>query len=126
MTMPPNTEEVSFVVALPGWEVLYYIKGGDFKAISVIAWGVVMNGDAARVYPVEVGAAEWPLIEERPLCSPDGYVSYGEKSWPTVWAWLDDMKLTEPPDFSIPHASTGVLALDKYRHKFAVPHGDGL
>jgi len=122
----PNTEEVSFVVALPGWEVLYYVKGGDFSAVAVIAWGVILGSDGvSHVHPVTVGAAEWPLDQERPLCSPDGDVSYNGKNWPTVWAWLDEMKTTEPTALAISHAPTGVLALDKYRHKFAIPHGDG-
>ena len=116
----PNTEEVTFVVALPNWEVLYYLKDGDFKTESVVAWGVILDSDGkTHVHPVLIGD-ERALSDIRPLLSPDGDVSYGAKSWPTVWAWLDDMKKTDAaPDFAIPRAPAGVTVLDSFRNRFA-------
>ena len=34
-----NTE-VSFVFAFPGWEVLYYFKGGRFESTQIVAWAI--------------------------------------------------------------------------------------
>ena len=34
------TDDVAFVMALPGWDVLYYFHGGRFETAPIVAWGV--------------------------------------------------------------------------------------
>ena len=121
--------EVTFVVALPGWDVLYYFKGGRFETTTVIAWGIFVDENGfTRVSPV-TSDVQWSLDDDRPICTPDGDVTLGDlERWPSVWAWLDDMKKREvnnpeslPPTPSIPLGNkrgAPVLALDSFRGKF--------
>lgn len=120
--------EVTFVVALPGWDVLYYFKGGRFETTPIIAWAVFVDGGMTRAIPV-TSDVEWALDDSRPICTPDGDVTLGDlEHWSSVWTWLDDMKKREqndpralPPSPNVkigdPH-SAPVLALDAFRDKF--------
>ena len=124
-----DTTEVSFVLAFPGWEVLYYFKGGRFESAPIVAWAIhAVEGSFARAVPVTTDMA-WSLEDDRPICTPDGDVTLGDlERWPSVWAWLDDMKKREvnnpeslPPTPSIPLGNkrgAPVLALDSFRGKF--------
>jgi hypothetical protein len=121
--------EVSFVLAFPGWEVLYYFRGGRFESAPIVAWAIhAVEGSFARAVPVTTDMA-WSLEDDRPICTPDGDVTLGDlERWPSVWAWLDDMKKREvnnpeslPPTPSIPLGNkrgAPVLALDSFRGKF--------
>lgn len=123
-----DTEAVNFVVALPGWEVLYYFKGGRFETAHVIAWAIVPDADSfAHTYPITTDS--WALEDSRPVCTPDGDVTCGDlEHWSSVWDWLDDMKKREADDpRSLPPSpptkigdpkGAPVLALDAFRTKF--------
>ena len=90
-----NTE-VSFVFAFPGWEVLYYFKGGRFESTQIVAWAIhAEEGMFIRTSPVTTDLA-WALDDDRTICTPDGDVTCGElERWPTVGAWLADMQRRE-------------------------------
>ena len=125
-------ENVAFVMALPGWEVCYYLKGGRFETAPVVAWGVTaQDGVFVRATPVTSDLA-WSYDDERTICTPDGDVTCGDlERWDSLWAWLDEMKRRErdepdelpaeraAPPTAGPHPK--VLALDNFRHKL---HGD--
>jgi hypothetical protein len=128
--------EVTFVTAMPGWEVLYYFKGGRFETSPVIAWGVhAVEGTFVRAAPVTADLA-WALDDDRTLCTPDGDVTCGElEKWPTVWAWLEDMQRREteepgalPPErppARVPSDGNAPIVLDNFRRKFQKQEGDG-
>lgn len=119
--------EVTFVPAMPGWEVLYYFKGGRFETAPVVAWGASVNDDGfVRAIPVTSDLA-WHMEDDRPICTPDGDVTLGElEKWPTVWAWLADMERREsedpnslPPDRPAPQdGGNGPIVLENYRRRF--------
>ena len=127
--------EVSFVIAFPGWEVLYYFKGGRFESAPIVAWAIhAVEGSFARAVPVTTDMA-WSLEDDRPICTPDGDVTLGElERWPTVAIWLDDMQRRESEDpQSLPperppterEGQGNTLVLDIFRRKFQIPHGEG-
>ena len=73
----PDTE-VSFVLAFPGWEILYYFRGGRFETAPVVAWAIhEVDGGFARAVPVTSDIA-WSIDDDRALCTPDGDVTCGE------------------------------------------------
>jgi len=118
--------EVSFVVALPGWEVLTYIKGGQFETAPIVSWAIVEDVDteAVKLKPITT-ALTVSLDEDFAICSPDGDVTEGVTGkWPTVWSWLDTMlqreadgTLNAPPPAPQPVEGNTVV-LDNYRRKF--------
>jgi hypothetical protein len=119
--------EVSFILARPGWEVLYYFKGGRFETAPIVAWGIEAgDDDFIRAIPVTTDLA-WSPDDDRAICTPDGEVTCGElEKWPTVWAWLDDMQRREseepdklPPER--PPMGGNTVVLDNYRRKFQEP-----
>lgn len=128
--------EVSFVVASPGWDVLYYFKGGRYETAPIIAWAVVVQDDIfVRATPVTTDLA-WSLEDDRTICTPDGDVTHGElEHWPNVPQWLADMERREreAPDKLPAERPTGKpqgdgnapIVLDNFRRKFGIPHGDG-
>lgn len=129
--------EVTFVVALPGWEVLYFFKGGRFQSTPVVAWGVTVDENGfTRISPVTTDM-QWSLDDDRALCSPDGVVTLGElERWETVWEWLADMvrrergepdKLPAPrPEAVSQSPGNAPVVLNNYRKRFMTPHGDTL
>lgn len=128
--------EVSFIVASPGWEVLYYCKGGRFEAAPIIAWGLhAVEGTFARAVPITADLA-WALEDDRTICAPNGDVTLGELGrWPSVWAWLEDMQRceTEEPGALPPERppaqqtfeGNAPLVLDNFRRRFQKQEGDG-
>ena len=122
--------ELNFVVALPGWEVLYYSKGGRFETAPIVAWGIYFAGDFVRAVPITTDLA-WLPEDSRVICTPDGDVTRGDvERWPTVWAWLEDMKRREseggelPPDRPAGEQAAvegNTVVLDNYRRKFQEP-----
>lgn len=126
--------EVQFVMAFPGWEVLYYFKGGRYDSAPVVAWGIhAIDGVFARAVPITSDLA-WDIHDDRTICTPDGDVTHSEhEHWPTLATWLDDMQRreTENPD-KLPTARPSpqlvegnTLVLDNFRRKFQMPHGEG-
>lgn len=124
--------EVSFVFAFPGWEVLYYFKGGRFETAPVVAWAVqdtvTADGPFVRVVPVTADLA-WSSDDDRPLCTPDGDVTCGElERWDSVWEWLADMQRrereepdklpTERSQAQPPGEGTAPIVLNNFRKKF--------
>ena len=98
MSEPKMTADtnVAFVMALPGWEVLYYFRGGRFETAPVVAWGVTaQEGVFVRATPVTTDLA-WSYDDERTICTPDGDVTCGDlERWDSIWSWLDEMKRRE-------------------------------
>jgi hypothetical protein len=129
-------DEVTFIPALPGWEVLYYrrasaTRGPEFSTMPVIAWGVYMEENLERAQPVTADGG-FGYDEARTICSPNGEVICGDlEHWDNVWHWFDAMKRREttapetlPPeqeDEPTMADPRNVLAMDKYRHKFQLP-----
>ena len=121
--------EVSFVVALQGWEVLTYVKGGQFETAPVVSWAVVGDTDTElfQLKPVTTSMTV-ALDVEYVICSPDGDVTEGlTGKWPTVWQWLDTMvqrevdgTLNDPPP-APPVEGGNTVVLDAYRRKFQMP-----
>jgi hypothetical protein len=110
-----DAEAVNFIVAMPGWDVLYYRDGGGFDASPVIAWAIVPGNDGfVHSYPVTVEPAAYD--DTRPLCTPDGNVICSDlEQWDSVWSWLAAMKEREISPR--PAAPSPVLALDNFRSK---------
>ncbi len=122
---------VAFVMALPGWDVLYYFHGGRFETAPVVAWGIVaQEGTFVRAFPVTTDLA-WSIEDTRAICTPDGDVTVGDlERWDSVWSWLDDMKRREsdapdtlPPERPSttplpPSAGNAPLVLENFRQKF--------
>jgi len=124
------TDEVAFVMALPGWDVLYYFKGGRFETAPIVAWGIIaQEGIFVRAFPVTTDLA-WSIEDSRPISTPDGDVTCGDlERWETVQIWLDEMIRREtenpnafPSERPSPQTMAGpkpkILALDNFRHKF--------
>jgi len=124
-----DDENVAFVMAFPGWSVLYYMRGGRFESAPIVAWGVTaQDGVFVRATPVTTDLA-WSYDDERTICTPDGDVTCGDlERWDTIWSWLDEMKRreNEAPDTLPPERPQGqpaepkpkLLALDNFRQKF--------
>lgn len=129
------TDDVTFVIALPGWEVLYYFKGGRFETAPIVAWGIVVDevgNGVVRVTPVTTDLA-WSLDDERTICTPEGDVTCGDfQRWPNLWEWLADMQRreTEEPDKlpldrpSPPSDGNAPVVLENYRRRFQRQEGD--
>lgn len=128
--------DVAFVMALPGWEVLYYLRGGNFTSSPVVAWGITAQDDTfVRAIPVTADLA-WSIDDSRPICTTDGEVTCGDlERWDNVWTWLDEMKRREaedpnslPPErpATRPAQTSGnaPLVLENFRQKFRQPQGD--
>ena len=130
-----DTTEVSFVLAFPGWEVLYYFKGGRFETAPIIAWGIhAVEGTFARAVPITADLA-WALEDDRTICTPDGDVTRGElERWPNVYAWLEDMQRreteepgalpSERPPAQSPSDGNAPIVLENFRRKFQKQEGD--
>jgi hypothetical protein len=127
--------EVSFVVAMPGWEVLTYVKGGQFETAPIVSWAIVGDTDTEtfKLKPV-TAALTISVDEDFPICSPDGDVTEGiTGKWATVWQWLVEMQdreargtLDERPTAPPPPDAPNTVVLDTYRRKFQQPPGDAL
>ena len=111
--------EVTIVDAHPGWDVLFYNGDGAFDNTRVIAWAITFDPDTGETLAIDpiIPEASWPL--DRPVCSPDGEVVWGDERWANVWIWADDMKLREKEPDSPQRPTPGTpIVLDAYRTKF--------
>lgn len=108
--------DITFVVALPGWDVLYY-RNGRYDTAPVVAWGVSVDDNGfVRAVPV-TSDVSWAVEDSRPIWTPDGEVTCGDlEQWPTIEAWLADMQKRE-----IRRPLAPVLALDDFKHKLLPP-----
>jgi hypothetical protein len=128
--------EITFIAALPGWDVLYYSKatatrGPEWSSTPVIAWGIYEEDSFVRAQPVTADCA-WSYDDARTICGPNGEVICGDlEHWDNIGHWFDEMKrrevtapstLPEPaPEeqgMTNPH---NILALDKFRDRFRAP-----
>ncbi len=127
--------EVSFVLALPGWEVLDYFGEDNFITSPVVAWAIVAGPDGVIYTSPVTTDSTWALDDTRTLCDPEGIVTQNEDDgtvtrWDTLWDWLDTMKKESaaPPRLRPRPAESEGLApvvLDNYRRKFQ-QQGDAL
>ena len=123
--------EVSFVLAMPGWDVVYYVKGGSYESSPIVAWAVhAVDGTFMRATPVTTDLA-WALDDDRVICTPEGDVTCGEfERWPNLPTWLEDMQRREaenpdalppgrPPlsQSAVPEGNAPIV-LENFRRKF--------
>lgn len=128
--------EITFIAALPGWDVLYYRRatekrGPEWSSTPVVAWGIYEDEGFVRAQPVSADCS-WSYEDARVICGPNGEVVYGDlEHWDSIGHWFDEMKRREvtAPDTlpseqeqDLPMTNpSNILALDTFRDKFRAP-----
>lgn len=113
-----DTDQVSFLPAAPGFEVLTFQADKTYRTSPVIAWAIMSTESEGfvRAFPVTCTDA-WSLNDDRTVCLPNGEVVCDDRTWATIGEWLAEMKSNDGKPMALPGART-VLALDSFRDKF--------
>lgn len=128
------TEEVKYVQAAPGYDVLLYVPATKtFESHPVCAWAI-LHGDENFICAQPITCMSWSVNDDRSVRMPSGEVVCDARLWPNAETWLAEMKANDgvplaaedvpsaaAPDDAPPDITAPVLALDSFRNRFRGP-----
>lgn len=122
-----DTDQVNYVPAAPGFEVLTYLPDDKtYYTRPVVAWAIVTDTDAfVRAFPLTPNES-LSLNIDPVVCLPTGEIVCGDLEWDSPTDWLVHMNTNGVPhahnaNVSVEQSKAPILALDAFRNKFRGP-----